>query len=140
MLNHEWRPENMVVTEEQWADTVLPHDGYLDSLSAARLMVAFEAQAQDWLNHVANAVLYKETLKFKRESQYALAFFQSQGKSDKQKDIEAKQDPMVRVSDARLAEALAALKLAEGKYDSAVRSHHGMKALLKEAADERWLK
>jgi len=103
------------------------------------LMVAYEAQAQEWLQHVSNAVLYKETAKWKRESAYTTAFMLSGGKSDRQKDADAKSDLMVRAAELILIEATAALKLAEGQYDAAVRSHHAMKALLKEAQQERFV-
>jgi len=129
----------MEKTEFAWSDTVLPHDGYVDTTDAIRLMVAFEAQAQEWLNHVANAVLYKETAKWKRESAYNMAFIEAEGKSDRQKDALAKAVPLVRAADMTLIEATAALKLAEGRYDAAVRSHHAMKALLREAAQEKFL-
>lgn len=129
----------MEKTEFAWKDTTLPHDGYVDLADAIRLMVAFEAQAQEWLQHVSNAVLYKETAKWMRESQYQRAFLKSEGKSDRQKDAEAKGDPLVRAADLKLIEATAALKLAEGQYDSAVRSHHAMKSLLREAQQEKFL-
>lgn len=126
-------------TEFAWKDTVLPHDGYVDINDAIRLMVAYEAQAQEWLQHVSNAVLYKETAKWKREAAYNTAFMRSEGKSDRQKDADAKVDIMVRAADLILIEATAALKLAEGQYDSAVRSHHAMKSLLREASKEQFL-
>lgn len=139
MLNRNWTPEEMTATEQSWSLTTLPHDGYVDVQDAIRLMVAYEAQAQEWLQHMANAVLYKETAKWKREALYNAAFMKSEGKSDRQKDAVAKQDPLVRAADMTLIEATAALKLAEGQYDSAVRSHHGMKTLLKEASQEKFL-
>lgn len=129
----------MEQTEFAWSDTTLPHDGYVDLSDAIRLMVAFEAQAQEWLNHVSNAVLYKETAKWKRDSNYNIAFMRSEGKSDRQKDADAKNDPLVRAADLTLIEATAALKLAEGRYDAAVRSHHAMKALLREAQQEKFM-
>jgi len=129
----------MEATEFAWKDTTLPHDGYVDLTDAIKLMVAYEAQAQEWLNHVSNAVLYKETAKWKRESAYNMAFLKSEGKSDRQKDAEAKQDVLVRAADLIYIESTAALKLAEGRYDSAVRSHHAMKSLLREAQQEKWI-
>jgi hypothetical protein len=129
----------MEATEFSWSTTTLPHDGYVDLADAIRLMVAYEAQAQEWLQHVSNAVLYKETAKWKRESVYNLAFMKSEGKSDRQKDADAKSDSQVRAADFILIEATAALKLAEGQYDAAVRSHHAMKALLKEAQQEKFM-
>src|SRR5207237_1340651 len=139
MLRRNWTPEEMAATEFSWSTTTLPHDGYVDLSDAIRLMVAYEAQAQEWLQHVSNAVLYKETAKWKRESAYNLAFVKSEGKSDRQKDAEAKQDPLVRSADMVLIEGTAALKLAEGQYDSAVRSHHAMKSLLREAQQEKFM-
>jgi hypothetical protein len=139
MLRPNWTPDEMAATELSWSSTTLPHDGHVDITDAIRLMVAYEAQAQEWLNHVANAVLYKETAKWRRESQYNLAFMKSEGKSDRQKDAEAKSDALVRAADLKLIEATAALKLAEGRYDSAVRSHHSMKSLMREAAQEKFL-
>lgn len=139
MLNRSWTPHDMERTEVAWSDTSLPHDGYVDLTDAIKLMVAYEAQAQEWLNHVSNAVLYKETAKWKRESAFNIAFMKSEGKSDRQKDADAKQDPLVRAADMTLIEATAALKLAEGRYDAAVRSHHCMKSLLREAQQEKWM-
>jgi hypothetical protein len=139
MLNKNWAPDEMADTELSWSSTTLPHDGYVDITDAIRLMVAFEAQAQEWVNHVANAVLYKETTKWKRESAYNIAFMKSEGKSDRQRDADAKTDLGVRAADFKLIEATAALKLAEGRYDAAVRSHHAMKALLREAAQEKFM-
>lgn len=139
MLSKDWTPSDMEKTEFAWKDTVLPHDGYVDIQDAIRLMVAYEAQAQEWIQHVSNAVLYKETAKWKRESAYNMAFIKSEGKSDRQKDADAKNDIMVRAADLVLIEATAALKLAEGQYDAAVRSHHAMKALLREAQQEKFL-
>lgn len=139
MLKKDWTPEEMERTEYAWQDTTLPHDGYVDSADAARLMVAYEAQAQEWLNHMSNAVLFKETAKWKRDSAYNMAFIKSEGKSDRQKDADAKNDVLVRAADLKFIEATAALKLAEGRYDSAVRSHHAMKALLREAQQEKFL-
>ena len=139
MLRKDWTPEEMAETELAWSSTTLPHDGYVDIQDAIRLMVAYEAQAQEWLQHVSNAVLYKETAKWKREAAYNMAFIKSEGKSDRQKDADAKNDIMVRAADLVLIEATAALKLAEGQYDAAVRSHHCMKSLLKEAQQEKWM-
>lgn len=139
MLNRDWTPSEMEKTEFAWKDTTLPHDGYVDLQDAIRLMVAYEAQAQEWLQHVSNAVLYKETIKWKRESAYTEAFLKSEGKSDRQKDADAKIDIKVRAADLKLIEATAALKLAEGQYDASVRSHHAMKSLLRDAAQEKFL-
>ena len=129
----------MEATEDSWKDVRLPHDGYVDLTDAIRLMVAFEAQAQEWLNHVSNGVLFKETAKWKRDSAYNVAFMKSEGKSDRQRDADAKNDLGVRAADYIYIEATAALKLAEGRYDAAVRSHHAMKSLIREAQQEKFM-
>jgi hypothetical protein len=137
MLSREWKPTDMVVTEEFGHRIKPPDDGHISAGDAERLMVIYQNLSEDWAGHYSNATYFKETARFKRDSAYNLAFLKSEGKSDRQRDIDAKQDPSVRLGEVNLAEALAALKLAELRYDGSVRAYHACKKICEMAHEER---
>lgn len=137
MLNRDWKPDLMTPTEEHGDEIKPPGDGYVSPHDAERLMVVYQNLSEEWADHYANATYFKENCRFKRDSAYNLAFLQSKGKSDRQRDIDAKQDPAVRLGEANLAEATAALKLAELRYDGSVRGYHAMKKVVEVAHSEK---
>lgn len=137
MLSKDWRPDDMIITEDNEAEIQVSPDGYVSAQDAERLMVLFQSFSESWAGHYANATYYKENCRFKRDAAYNLAFMKSEAKSDKAKDIEAKSDPSVRIADSSLNEAAAALKLAELRYDGSVRAYHAMKKIMENAHDER---
>ncbi len=141
MLSKDWKPSGMSDTEDRAFDLVkISQDGYVDAHDAERYMVVYQSLSEEWAEHYANATYYKENMRFKRDSAYNLAFMKSEARSDKGKDIDAKNDPGVRVGDIMLSEAVALLKLAELRYDGAVRSYHSMKRVCEMAHDEKkWL-
>src|SRR3979409_2396991 len=102
MLDHEWQPENMAATEGLGNRIKPPYDGHVSAGDAERLMVIYQNLSEDWANHYANATYFKETARFKRDALYNLAFLKSEAKSDRQRDIDAKQDPSVRIADQNL--------------------------------------
>lgn len=130
MLDKNWRPSNMEATENEADKIQPPHDGYISSSDAERYMVIAQAISSRWVDHVVNATYYKEEAKFKKDSSYNLAFIASEAKSDRQKDIDAKQNPNVRMAEAKLIEATAALKLAELRHDELVRAYHAYKMIV----------
>jgi hypothetical protein len=127
----------MEETEEFEHSIRPPNDGYVSAHDAELLMVAYQNLSVDYGDHYANATYYKENARFKRDSAFNLAFMKSEAKSDKSKDIEAKNDPSVRIADILLSEAAANLKLVELKYESAVRAYHAMKKICEVAHEER---
>lgn len=139
MLNRNWKPVDMVSTEdEQYAlQKQTGENGNVSAHDAERFMVRFQFFSEQWADHYANATYYKDNCRFKRDAAYNLAFMESGGKSDRQKDIEAKNHPGVRMADDRLNEATAALKLAELRYDGAVRAYHAMKKICEMAHEEK---
>lgn len=137
MLNRDWKPADMATTEEQGHKVKPPDDGHLSAGDAERLMIIYQNLSEDWAGHYANATYFKETAKFKRDSSYNLAFLRSESKSDRQRDVDAKQDPSVRVADQNLNEAAAALKLAELRYDGSVRAYHACKKICEMAHEEK---
>lgn len=122
-------------------DRIKPaEDGYVSAHDAERLMVVYQLLSEDWAEHVANALFYKEDARFKKDAAYNMAFLKSEAKSDRQRDVDAKNDPQVRMAEAKLIEATAALKLTELHYDGAVRAYHAMKKILEVSQEEKkWL-
>jgi hypothetical protein len=137
MLNKDWKPSYMVDTEDVEYKIKPPDDGYVSAHDAELLMVVYQNLSVEWADHYANATYFKENSRFKRDAAYNIAFIHSEGKSDRQKDIDAKQDPAVRMAEATLAEATAALKLAELRYDSSVRAYHAMKKIVEVSQEEK---
>jgi hypothetical protein len=137
VLSKDWRPELMQATEDAGDAIKPPGDGYVSPHDAERLMVVYQNLSEEWADHYANSTYYKENARFKRDAAYNLAFLKSAGKSDRQRDIDAKQDPAVRVGEVVLAEATAALKLAELRYDGSVRGYHAMKKIVEVAHEEK---
>jgi hypothetical protein len=137
MLNRNWHPADMVATEEAGYKVKPPDDGHVSAGDAERLMVIYQGLSEDWAGHYSNATYFKETARFKRDAAYQIAFMRSEAKSDRQRDVDAKQDPSVRVADQNLNEATAALKLAELRYDGSVRAYHSMKKICEMAHEEK---
>ena len=127
----------MEATENEGAKIQSPQDGYIDAATAERFMVIAQAISSKWADHYANATYYKEEARFKRDSAYQLAFLSSEAKSDRQKDVDAKQHPTVRMAEVKLIEATAALKLAELRHDELVRSYHAFKKIIEVREKEK---
>ncbi len=139
MLNRDWKPVDMQkVEDEQFAiQQATGLTGNVSAHDAERYMVRFQFFSEIWADHYANATYFKETARFKRDAAYNLAFLRSEAKSDRQRDVDAKQDPGVRVADQNLNEAAAALKLAELRYDGSVRAFYAMKNICNNAQEEK---
>lgn len=137
MLDRNWKPDLMTETENLGHEIKPPSDGYVSPHDAERLMVVYQNLSEEWADHYGNATYYKENCRFKRDSSYNLAFLRSEGKSDRQRDIDAKQDPAVRMAEVNMAEATAALKLAELHYEGSVRGYHAMKKLVEVGQEEK---
>ncbi len=127
----------MEVTENESAKIQPPKDGYIDATTAERFMVIAQAISSKWVEHYANATYYNADARFKRDSAYQLAFLQSEAKSDRQKDVDAKQHPTVRMAEARLVESAAALKLTELRHDELVRAYHSFKKIVEVREKEK---
>ena len=137
MLSKSWRPSHMVETEDESNAVRPPSDGFVSAHDAERLMVVYQLLSEAWADHFANATYYKEAAKYKREALYNIVFLKSEGKSDRQKDIDAKTNSDVMAADMVLAEATAALKLAELKHDGSVRAYHAMKKIVEISQEEK---
>lgn len=137
MIRQDWKPDFMEVTEEHENRASIPSDGHVSAQDAERLMVACQWLSEQWAQHFSNATFFKENAKFKRDAAYNMAFLQSEGKSDRQRDVDARNDPLVRSAEAQLILATAALKHAELKYDGAVRAYHAYKKILEVAQSEK---
>ncbi len=120
----------MEATEDESEKIQPPEDGYIPSEDAERFMVIAQAISSKWVGHFANATYHREEARFKRDSAYQLAFLESGAKSDRQKDVDAKQHPTVRIAEATLIYATAALKLAELRHDELVRAYHAFKKII----------
>lgn len=140
MIKQDWKPDWMELTEIQEDKAAIPSDGHVSAQDAERLMVACQWLSEQWAQHFSNATFYKENAKFKRDAAYNLAFLKSEGKSDRQRDVDARNDPLVRSAEAQLILGIASLKHAELKYDGAVRGYHAYKKILEVAQEEKqWL-
>jgi hypothetical protein len=139
MLNKAWKPAHMGLTEDKGDKIAPPADGYISQPDAERMMIIYQSISEEWADHLANATFYKEDLRFKKDALYHIAFLRSNGKSDRQKDVDAKSDPEVRMAEAKLIEAGAALKLAELRYDGAVRAYHACKRIMETGKQEKYL-
>jgi hypothetical protein len=127
----------MGATEDEGHKIQPSEDGYISSEDAERFMVIAQAISSKWVDHYANAIYYKEEIRWRRDSAYNLAFISSGAKSDRQRDIDAKQDPTVRMAESKLIEALAALKLAELRHDELVRAYHAFKKIIEVREKEK---
>lgn len=127
----------MQKTEDEVDEIKPPKDGYVSPHDAERLMVVYQSLSEAWAGHYANATFYKEDSRFKRDGTYNLRFLESTAKSDRQRDVDAKNDPSVRMAEARLIEAGAALKLSELRYEGSVRAYHAMKKIVEVAHSEK---
>lgn len=139
MLLNNWHPSDLVETERRWEFLKLPDNGEIDPNDASKLMIQYEAQAQDWADQLANAQLYEEMTEWEAKGKYHVAFLRSEATSDRKKEAEAKSNEKVRAAEISLIEAKAATTLAKMKHEGAVRSTHAMKAILRVKEGEKWL-
>lgn len=139
MLKSQWSPENLSKIEDRWSYLRLPENGEVDPAQAAQWMILYEAQAQDWADELANAQLYEEMMEWEAKGKYHVAFMRSEASSDRKKEAEAKSNEKVRAAEIALIEARAATLLAKMKHESAVRTTHAMKAILRVKESEKWL-
>lgn len=137
MLNKNWKPADMQKTEDEGDEIKPAKDGYVSPHDAERLMVVYQGLSEEWADHYANATFYKEDSRFKKDAAYNIRFLESGAKSDRQRDVDAKRDPSVRMAEAKLIEATAALKLSELRYDGSVRAYHAMKKIVEVAHEEK---
>src|SRR5260370_42555104 len=137
MLSRNWKPSYMEATEDEASQIQPAHDGDISLSDAERFMVIAQAISSKWVDHYANATYYREESRFKRDSAYQLAFLESEARSDRQKDVDAKQHPTVRIAEAKLIEATAALKLAELRHDEIVRAYHAFKKIVEVREKEK---
>ena len=129
-IRADWRPEEVTSFEEKWAHVCIPADGYIDMTQAGQLQVLFQAMSQELGDLVAQSLYHEEVSKAKRDHAKTLAWLRSGAKSDRGREVDAMNDPTTRITESEYIKARAYRKLIENRYDSSVRSHYSMKALL----------
>ncbi len=123
----------------KWVHVTLPADGVVDASAAERLMISFQAMSDELGDLVANAIYYEETCKYAYDKEFARAMRESSATSDRRREAEAQMDDRVDMAKQALVKARAVRQFLDMKHESAIRSVHAMKALLRSANEEKWL-
>lgn len=138
-LSKDWTPAQMDAIEDKWQGVYVPTKENISASQAERLMNQYLEIREDWVNQYTNALLHAETVEFKRDAAYRIAYFKSNGKSERAKDMDAKDSPAVHIAELQLIEAKTYATRAKLKVDSATLAHHSLKSIYNKSQDEMWL-
>lgn len=138
MISKDWAPDQMDKVEQKWSLVTVPTEN-ISAPDAERLMNTYLLIREDWVDQYTNATLYAEKMKYKRDVAFRMAYFTSNGKSERAKEMDAKSAQGVMTAELQLIEAETFVTRAKMKVDSATLAHHSIKAIYNKAQEEMWL-
>lgn len=142
MLNPSWKPTDIKSVQDKWGHIKLPTSESISAAKAEKLMLDYLDIREDWQDQYVNATYYEDLCEFKYEAAYQIAFMkagEAEKSSDRSKDIAAKNDPLVKGARMRLLEAKAATLETKLRLEGSTLAHHAVKAISKQASDEKWM-